>query len=406
MSKRKDHKGKLLQPGEYQRKNGTYEYRWTNQFGERCSVYAKTLAELRDLEAEILVKSQQTHCPSTLTFGELFRRWMATKVSLTNSTRLLYEQRYNTHVLHGDFPLANMKLADINKATMRRFYNSVYERHALGVKAFDTLHSILRQTFEFAVDDDIIDRNPAIGAEKEALAKTKKDALGKERIVKAMSLDEQNRLFRYMEEHDRVGYYPLFRLMMLTGMRVGEALALQWTDVDFMRAELRVSHTLCAKGGELHVTSTKSHKNRRLPLCPEAIALLQKRKYIDDELGLKVSTPIDGYDDFIFVSRSKRPFDQDAANMWLKRLVKLYNKTATQPLPPITTHWFRHTFATRMFEANVAPKTVQELLGHANCNITMNIYTSVMDDVKRDAMAQFADHIASSERTKLTTFLD
>ncbi|GAA3659028.1 tyrosine-type recombinase/integrase [Asaccharospora irregularis] len=63
-------------------------------------------------------------------------------------------------------------------------------------------------------------------------------------------------------------------------------------------------------------------------------------------------------------------------------------------IEPITFHTLRHTYATRLFEAGVSPKTVQALMGHSDISMTMDIYTHVMEDVKINAVEQLNDIFA------------
>lgn len=403
MSKRKDHKGKILQPGEYQRKNGTYEYRWMDQPGKRNSVYAQTLTELRELEEMIIARSQRFHCPSSMTFDDLYNLWLASKQGIKDSTKTMYMNMYDNHVKGSKMQLQNMRLMDISKSTMRQFFGDACEDGSLSSASINNLYLFIQQVFKLAVEDDMIAKNPATGAAKEYIARAKKaEGCKNDKAVKALTTEEQSCFFSFFKKRYPSPQYWICRLMLLTGMRVGEALALQWEDIDFMRAQLRISHNLSerivvdGKTYQFRLTTPKNGSSRIVPLCDEAVELLQDVLAFDRAMGLQVDEDPDGFKNYVFVTTQRKPFWRGSVNTTIGWIVKEYNETHTRQLPSISSHWFRHTFATRMFEANVQPKTVQELLGHADYRMTMNVYTSVLGDIKRDAMSKFAEHIATT----------
>jgi site-specific recombinase XerD len=100
---------------------------------------------------------------------------------------------------------------------------------------------------------------------------------------------------------------------------------------------------------------------------------------------------IDGYTDFIFLNRYGAPLSQAALNKAIHRITRdcnnqilTENPNAELLLPHFTCHTLRHTFATRACEAGINVKVIQDTLGHADVSTTLNIYTDVTEQLKKD----------------------
>ncbi len=405
MSKRKDHKGRLLQAGEYQRKNGTYEYRWTTGYGERKSIYAKSLSELREMEERMIRESQKFNCPDRMTFADLYETWKRVKRGIKPETMSLYIYTYEHYVPNGPVPeFHTMRLADIRKSTVRHLYTTIMEEMNLKISTILNINTVVQQVFAMAVDDDLIPKNPATGAIKELRAEARiRQSMAEPERDRAMTKAEQETFFNFIRTTRYAEYYSVYRFMLLTGLRTGEVLALQWADIDMEHAELTLRHnmTYIKFPGEtknrIHITSPKNKKWRTIPLCDEAIMLLRERFKTDAANGRHCKMPYDGLQNFVFVNKYNAPMVPNELARTLIQIRKQYNRTHEEEMPRISCHWFRHTFATRMFEAGVQAKTVQEILGHADCRMTLNIYTAVCNDNKRDGIDKMVQYLSSFE---------
>ena len=91
---------------------------------------------------------------------------------------------------------------------------------------------------------------------------------------------------------------------------------------------------------------------------------------------------VDGYSGFIFLTRNGRPLLMNSVNKILTRIVDAVNQNApadAEPFPPVSAHTMRHTFCTRMAENGMDIKALQYIMGHANINITMQVYNHIAD---------------------------
>ena len=132
--------------------------------------------------------------------------------------------------------------------------------------------------------------------------------------------------------------------------------------------------------------------------------LLEIAEYIED---VKCVDKIDSYTNFVFLNRFGSVLNQGTLNKALDRIVRNCNldviengKRDAVILPPLSNHWLRHTFATRMVESGMHPKALQEILGHKDISTTMNIYTDASTDFTSNEMEKF--RVSRLERNKAT----
>lgn len=151
-SKRKDKDRVVLRTGESQRKNGSYQYRWTDPNGNRHYIYAKTLEELREKEAQVAndqfegIKAEARY----VTVNEMFDLWCQLKRGLKNNTFENYKYMYNTFVRPS---FGKLRLSTLKKSDVKRFYNSLADEQFLQASTIDNIHTVLHQVLNMAVDD-------------------------------------------------------------------------------------------------------------------------------------------------------------------------------------------------------------------------------------------------------------
>lgn len=165
MLRRKDNKGRVLKDGEYQRANGSYEYRWREN-GKRYSIYGGTLEELRRKENDLLAEQSRgiRADARTLTINDIYRSWVQLKKGLKENTFKNYQYMYEQFV-QDDF--GNKKLYNLKRSDVRRFYNWLADERGLKVTTIDNIHTVLHQVLDLAVEDEYIRNNPSDQALKE-----------------------------------------------------------------------------------------------------------------------------------------------------------------------------------------------------------------------------------------------
>jgi integrase len=172
--------------------------------------------------------------------------------------------------------------------------------------------------------------------------------------------------------------HALWALAATAGLRMGEALALSWDDLDLDAATVRVSRTLHREGGEWVTMEPKTRGSRRLvPLTPLAVEALRGHRLRQAEERLAAGSP--GRGGLVFATRSGAPLH--GSNV----LAALYRAEDAAGLGRVPFHGLRHAAASVMLEAGVPMRVVSELLGHSTIRITSDLYSHVAPAVSRDA---------------------
>lgn len=392
MAKRVDKERRVLKTGESQRKNGIYDYRWTSKDGKRHAVYANTLEELREKEEQILKdKSDGIKVEKAgVTVNNVFELWCDLKRGLKDNTFQNYKYMYRQFV---EPDLGKIRISALRKSDVKRFYNTLVDERGLKVNTVDSIHTVLHQVLDMAVDDCYIRNNPSDNALKE-LKQSRNFEVEKR---KALEIDEQKLFVSFLKNSRTYNHwYPIFAVMLGTGMRVGEATGLRWCDVDLKEKEISVNHTLVyynhAKNGCYFAVNTPKTEagKRTIPMMDFVKdAFLQERKNQMAE-GIRCKETIDGYTDFIFLNRFGGVQHQQTLNKALRRIIRDCNdevllKGEKNPvlLPRFSCHNLRHTFATRLCEDGVNIKVIQDTLGHKDIETTLDVYAEATKDLKK-----------------------
>ena len=392
MGKRYDDHHRLLKEGEVQRKDGYYQYRWTDRWGKRHSLTAKTLSLLREKENEILLdKLDGIRAESrNYTLDDLFNMWCKLKRGLQDNTFQNYKYLYKSFVSPyiGSCILINLHRSDIKK-----LYNQLLDEQNLKVNTLDSVHTVLRQVFQLAVEDNFIRQNLCDNLMKE-IKQTRNEGRPNKR---ALTLPEQELFLEYISRENNKYYhwYPIFVIMLGTGMRVGETVGLRWEDIDLDKGVISVKHTLVYYKHEsgrcyfnVHPTKTKAG-TREIPMLDYVKEAFLLEKEMQKLTVIKCKAEIDGYSGFIFTNRFGDALHQGILNKALRRIIRDCNKEQLSKgeddpvlLPDFSCHILRHTAATRMLEAGLNVKVLQAVLGHADYQTTMDIYVDVTNELK------------------------
>lgn len=397
--KRVDKNRIVLRKGEFQRDDGIYRFRWSGRDGKRHYIYASTLDGLREKEKQLTLdefEGIRTDKPN-VTVNEMFDMWCELKRGIKHNTFQNYKYMYNMFVRPN---FGRLKLTMVKKSDVKRFYNTMADERILKISTIDTVHNILHQVFDLAVSDNYIRVNPTDNMLKEL--KQSHNFQVKKR--KALTVPEQQMFVDFLKTNSRYNHwYPVFAVMLGTGMRVGEVVGLRWCDIDFEDNLISVNHTLVyynhgdGKGCSFSVNTPKTKAEERtipmLDFVKEAFEL--ERKY-QEEAGLSCKAEIDGYTDFIFINRFGDVQHQGTLNKAIRRIIRDCNDAALLRsseeqtlLPPFSCHSLRHTFTTRLCEQGVNVKVIQDVLGHSDFSTTMNIYTDVTKDLKKQEFVNF-----------------
>ncbi|BDZ79854.1 site-specific integrase [Claveliimonas bilis] len=403
---RKDLRGRSLRKGEVQRasdKRYMYTYTYTDPLGGRKFIYANDLTQLREKE-EKLLKDQldglDIYVAGKATLNETFDRYISTKYNLRESTRSSYLYTYD-HYVRDTFGLK--RIAEIKYSDVLQFYYHLLNQQGISLGTLDSVHCLLHPTFQLAVRDEIIRKNPTDGVMKEISRES-----GKNRGVRhALTIEQQRCFMEYIANHPiYYHWWPMFTILLGTGCRIGEALGLRWQDLDFENRVISINHSLvyypangsnkCALRVSLPKTDAGIRTIPMLDIVKDAFEMLYEEQ---KENGFN-ETEIDGMTGFIFCNRFGSVPNPQTVNHTIKRIANNYNanevvrakKEHRDPiiLPNFSCHHLRHTFCTRLCENETNLKVIQSIMSHKNIETTLDIYAEATEKKKQESFENLA----------------
>lgn len=366
--KRKDKKGRVLRTGESQRKDLTYQYRYQDVTGKRCTVYAPTLEELRTKEKMIChaLEAGTNYGAGNITVMELLERYISLKQGVRNSTQVGYGFVMSL-VKKEEF--GKRKIRDI-KTSDAKLWMMKLQKDGRGYSTITSVRGVIKPAFQMAYEEDVIQKNPFNFKLTDVV---KNDS--QKRI--ALTQEQTDRFMGFVREDKHFScYYDEFVVLLETGMRVSELCGLTRSQLDFDRRRIWVDHQLVRKpDGTYYVERTKTESGRRfIPMTDQSYNALKniiaKRKKPTKEWM------IDGYSGFLLLDKNGNPKVAMHIEHHFQWALKKYHKLHPEkPLPKITPHVFRHTFCTQMAHAGMDLKSLQYLMGHSDASVTLNVYT-------------------------------
>lgn len=378
----KDLYGRELGPGFGQRKNGQYYARFENRFGTRQTIYSVDLQELRDKYNTAVYENKKNMnvVNDGTTLDDFFELWIKVyKYKLIReNTRQGYKKVYRKHISD---VLGKRTLLEITSLMIRALLNNL-DKQGYAYETKNRVRVMLLDMFDKALMDNYVNRNPVKGIK--LIRDEKKE-------IRVLTKEEQ---IAFFECAAGTFYYNLFVTAVETGLRPGELYALTPEDVDFEKKEIRVNKTLVYqqfegdKGKTYHLGPPKTKSSIRLvPItgrCEEALRRQMKQRQII--LNKPNITPIKGFENLLFLSTLGTPLNATTYSDAIGRIVDTINlmRDPLEQMEKFSGHCFRHTFATRCFEAGISPKTVQAYMGHASLQMTMDLYTHVTEAFKQD----------------------
>lgn len=402
---RKDNKGRVLFKGETQRKDGRYAYSYTDQLGKRHSIYDKDLVKLRLKEKEIHRRIDDGLDPAKadrITVNQMFDRYISLKYDIKPSTRENYIYMYEKYIRES---FGKKKLSKVRYSDVKAFYYSLINERGFKPASMEIAHTLLHPTFNMAVRDGYINRNPTDGV----MGEIKKSHQWEHKKRHALTIEQQSAVSTFLDTHeDFRGWRPIITVLLGTGMRIGECLGLRWEDVDFKTNEIDVNHNLIYRKNldgkcENHVNSPKTESGkRRIPILEGVKDALLEELELQRCIGF-CKDEIDGYSGFIFSTCENHVYTPESVNRAIKRIYTAYNEEETfiakkEHRDPIllahfSAHVLRHTFCTRLCENETNLRVIMDIMGHSDIQTTMNIYAEVTGVKKQESMMALSDKI-------------
>lgn len=393
---RKDSRGYVLQKGESERiSNGKrlgYVYRYRDAAGVQCQIYAKTLNELRKKEKDITanqvlgVKREG----EKLTLQQVAELWLETRrrdVPKRLRQTTLDGYTYSWHRYFEVSRLAKSKVSAITSENIEDHYRDMLDSGS-SVGTAETAHVVLSGVFKWALKRGLCADNPSVGALTTLAKDTRKQeeaANGKR--IRCLDKESRTYLLKVLDAPTSPTlrhYGPIIRLLLHTGLRIGELCGLTFEDVD--ADVIRVRHCLkyCSDDkGHMHfvANSPKSGTSRR------DIALSKSAKADLAEwfaLGRKCTAEPCGLKNLVFCTPKGTALTYRAVNLVLSSLVSKGGGALPQGL---TCHWLRHCFVSDAIDAGMPVTAVSQYVGHKDTKVTLNVYYACRPHVMAEGLA-------------------
>lgn len=382
---------------EYKKKNGTTVYRASVYLGvdkltgkkARTTVTANTKKEIK-IKAREAVNAFAANGysikekPTITTYRELVALWWESyKNTIKPNSQQSMEGIVRLHILpvFGDY-----KLDKLTTPIIQQQVNKWADKANKGEKGayanYSFLNNINRRILQYGVTMQVIQHNPA----RDVIIPRKQQ--NKEHKVKFFSNQELKQFLDYLEDLDQSSYenffdYVLYKTLLASGCRIGEALALEWSDIDLKKGIISISKTL----NRYQETNTPKSKAglREIDIDKATVSLLKQYKKRQQVQSWQLGRS----EGIVFT-----PFTTKYAYACLLRK-RLQGHFKSAGVPDISFHGFRHTHATIMLYAGIEAKDLQYRLGHSNISMTLNTYVHATKEGAKKAVSIFESAISN-----------
>ena len=338
-------------------------------------------AERQRVEADKKGLSVFTKEKRNIYFGAYYNQWLTSyEKQVRESTLRKTTAMFDNHIL----PIfGNIFLQDITTPMCQKAVNTWYDKFVDYKKIYYHFKRILLE----AQKDEYISKHPC---DRVKLPTDKKDLELEDETLKFWDKEQLNIFLEECKKDSRPIIYPFFRLLTYSGMRRGEILALQWSDIDFVGGFLQIKRAITTdKKGKNIVGLVKNKTSARIITLDDiTMNTLKQWKAQQREQLFSKGFNANTENQFVF-SNSKNSFMiVSVPAKWIRQI------TDRCDLPYINPHGLRHTHCTLLLEAGVNIKEVQRRLGHSDIETTLKIYSHVTEKQQKQTATDFAKYLS------------
>lgn len=316
---------------------------------------------------------------SKIKFNQLYHEWLEVySIDVRESTLNKTKTDFRVHIL------PEFEGYYIDKISPSHVQKAVTKWHKKLVK-YKQVFNQFKRVMAYAVKNRYIKENPCDFVEVPKKAIKKHDKATLDYYTKG----QLQSFIKALEQMETRKWHAFFRLLSFTGIRRGEALALQWKDIDFKNEEVSINKALAlGESNKLYIGDPKNENSKRLITIDKiTLKVLKQWKREQAETLIGFGHNALDKDQFIFSKlEDNTPLHLTAPRNALSKICDRFN------LPMINIHGFRHTHCTLLFEAGVPIKDVMDRMGHSDIQTTMNIYTHVTQSSKDKSAELFSNY--------------
>ena len=363
----------------YQILVGTDTVTGKRKYKTKGGFYTKKEAKLAADEIEKKINNTNFLDNENITFGEVYERWIANyKLTVKESSFHIVELQYKSRILP---ILGNKKINQITTIECQDLINYWY---SIPLKYYKVLFNLITRIFKYAKQLKIVTDDPTSSV---IIPKASRQFDTLEHPRNYYTRDELRKFLEYAEKHEKYKFYVLFRLLAFSGMRKSEALALTWNDIDFDKSQITINKTLISTPKVEVSTPKTKNSNRIVFIDKKTLSILKewKLKQKKDLLqkGFNALSP----NQLIFSNEDNGYIIPTTIINPMNRIIRGSN------LPHITVHGLRHTYATLAAQGGMSVKQLQAQLGHSKVEITLDVYTSITDEQRKETASQYTSFV-------------
>jgi len=378
------------------KRRGKWAVDWRDGAGARRARFFKTRGAAEDFLAKAIPESRQMVRPvvdPNLTVTAYAEHWgtqlaaMVQGATLKPRTLESYADQLRLHILPA---LGSERVRNLHRARVRVFLVAKLAA-GLAPRSVGVIYGTLRAMLSSAVDDGVLVANPAarLGRKLRLAASSAR----RQEEIKAMARPQLRRFLMAAWTHER-RFYAFFLLLARTGMRLGEALGLQWPDLDLPAREVRVARAVSDDGQR--IDTPKSGHGRTVDLSQQLVATLRRLHVGQKAEALRRGSPAPSW---VFPSTRGTPLDPANVRKAFARTLKKAELPAH-----FTPHSLRHTFASILLAEGKSPAYVQAQLGHASITLTVDTYGKWLPKGDKAAVDSLDDAPAKRSGDRVVTF--
>ncbi|PKG23917.1 tyrosine-type recombinase/integrase [Niallia nealsonii] len=321
---------------------------------------------------------------SNETLAEFLEFWLKEykEGKIAKNTYRIHERNIKNHIVPY---FQNIQLDDLSYKLYQKFINYLIESD-YSKRTVEIVHGTMYGAMQKAKILRKIHDNPctdvSIYSAKEKREKENKAA------IKFIPYDKIEP-FLDAALADNYTHYIFFRFLIETGVRKGEALALQWSNVDLSSNRIRIEQSLdyeAATDNELFSDTKTYHSVREIPITNRLAMDLRSHKVRQNDNIFRLKKAYKSDLDLVFCRENGSPLPKSTLFNAFRRILEKAG------LPSLSIHTLRHTHAVLLLESNVEMKYIQEALGHGSMQITSDIYTHVSKKIETDSIERFENH--------------
>jgi integrase len=341
----------------------------------------EAISAARKLEAEI---ENGTYVKETkMTFETFTQEWLMVYSQNAKISSVRARSKEMKHFISEWGPY------EIQKITKQTYHKRIVELSKKYSRNYmSCIHACGRMIFNHAVELGLIKVNPTDNVQLPKYQKKIEDIENQEEEIKFLEKEELAKFLRLTDSDGLEMDSLIFTTLAYTGLRIGELLALKWTDFDEQRASLRITKTLYNPNNNIKeyelLTPKTSGSIRTIRIDEKLVKMLKRHEIKQKQVKLQQGF-IYTDSQFIFARNDGHPQLRKVIETRLKRLLK-----KAEIIKNITPHSFRHTHTSLLIEAGVGVKEIQQRLGHTDINTTMNIYAHMTANMEEKASQPFS----------------